>query len=78
MTIGVTTSPSWITTIKEYIEHGSIPMDPSEATLMKKRVSGYTIIGGTLFKRGLSTPLLICLEKEEVDYALLEVHRKIV
>lgn len=33
---------------------------------------------GILYKMGLSTPFLRCLEKAEADYALLEIHEGIV
>lgn len=63
MTIGITTYPSWISSIKEYIENINLPQDPSKVTLVKKRENKYTIAGGTQYKRGLSTPLLRCLGK---------------
>lgn len=72
MTIGITTSPSWITPIKEYIEHSNLPSDPSEATLAKKRANKYTIVRGTLYKICISTHLIRCLRKEEASYALIE------
>lgn len=39
--------------------------------------SEYNIIRGILYKRGLSTPLLKCLGKEEVAYTHLHVHEGI-
>lgn len=36
------------------------------------------MVGGTLYKRGLSTPLLRYLWKAEDDYTLLKVHEGIV
>ena len=69
------TSPSYITPIKDFIEHGSLPPDPSEVVLIKKRSSGYTIVGGTPYNKGLSTPLLRYLEKAENNYAFLKVHK---
>lgn len=74
VTIGVRTLPSWITLIKEYIEHGNIPPNSSEETFVNMSNSGYTIIGGNLYKIGLSTLMLRCLEKDEGSYALIEVH----
>lgn len=78
MKIGGTTSPSWITLIKKCIEQKNLPLDPSEATLVKKRTNGYTIIYGPLQKRGLSTSILECLENTEANYYLIEVRKGIV
>lgn len=45
---------------------------------MRRRVGEYTIVEETLYKMGLSTPLLWCLRKTEANYALLEVHEGII
>lgn len=78
MIIDVPTSPSWITLIKEYIEHKNLPTYLYKATLVKKMTNRYTIIRGTLYKRGLYIPLLRCLEKAEASYTLLEIHECII
>lgn len=78
MNIYEPTSLSWITLIKKYIEHENLPPDPSKATLVKKGASEYTIVQGTMYKRGLFTPLLRCLNKIVANYAFLKVHEGIV
>lgn len=35
----------------------------------------YTLIGGTLYKRGYTLPLLKCLSKPEGEYILREIHK---
>lgn len=42
---------------------------------MKKTEKEYVIVWGTLYKRGLSIPILRFLGKEKAYYALLEVHK---
>lgn len=54
-----------------------MPLDRVEAMLMKKRASRCTELGGILYKRVIYIPLLRCLEREETEYALLEVHEEI-
>ncbi|XP_019418532.1 PREDICTED: uncharacterized protein LOC109329311 [Lupinus angustifolius] len=39
--------------------------------------SMYTLIGGTLYRRGFTAPLLKCLGPERADYVLREVHEGI-
>lgn len=56
MNVGVPTFTSWITPIKNYIEQGNLPLDHADALLVKKRASGYIVVRGILYKRGLSTP----------------------
>lgn len=75
MKIGGSTSPSCINPIKEFIEHGTLPPNPSEVVLIKKRSSGYTIVRGTPYNKGLSIPLLRYLEKAENNYAFLKVQK---
>ena len=51
-----------------------LPNDPVEAKRQAKEASCYTIIGGQLYKRSLSQPLLKCLTLDQVNSVLEEVH----
>jgi hypothetical protein len=66
-----------MTPIKEYIEEGKLPDDPTEVKTIKRRACKHTIIEGMLFKRRLTTPLLKCLDLDKVAYTLEEVHEGI-
>lgn len=61
--------------IVRYIEKGKLPSNPSEVSLDKRRVNSYYLIEGILHQKGLSIPLLKCLEIEEVVHTLIEVHK---
>ncbi|KAG5066433.1 hypothetical protein GYH30_009943 [Glycine max] len=39
-----------------------------------RKVAQYVIIAGELYRRGFSSPLLKCLNKEQADYVLKELH----
>lgn len=68
---------SWIILIIKYIEEGVEPGDSKEATLTRRWASSYSIIEEKLFRRGFSRPLLKCLEGEEAEYVLSDIHEGI-
>jgi hypothetical protein len=70
-------SSSWMTPITNYLEEGTLPSDPVEARKLKVRSARFTLIQGTLYKRGFSLPYLRCLDKTEADYVMREVHEGI-
>ena len=59
--------------IIQYLMNGVLPHDPIEVKRMAKKKSYYTIVGGQLYKRGLSQPLLKCLSPDWVIPILEEV-----
>lgn len=66
----------FVSDIKFYFLNETV--DLSKVTMVKRKSSEYTIVGGYLYKRGISSPLLKCLRKEEAAYILLEVHKGII
>ena len=44
------------------------------ARKVKKKAARFTILNGTLYKRGFSIPYLKCIDEEEVKYILKEIH----
>jgi ribonuclease HI len=70
-------SSSWMIPITNYLEEGTLPSDPVEARKLKVRLARFTLIQGTLYKRGFSLPYLRCLDKTEADYVMREVHEGI-
>ena len=73
----VTSVPSWMDSIWDYLVDGTLPDDPNEASKLRTRSSRFTIHRGTLYKRGFSTPILKCVGEEEANYILREVHEGI-
>jgi len=78
MTLNGTPTPeSWMTSIKAFLADGVLPIDAVEAQRIKKSSSRYTLIDGHLFRFGFSRPLLTCIEKEESNRIMSELHKGI-
>ena len=65
---------SWMDPIWDYLVEGTLPSDLNEASKLRARSARFTIPQGTLYKRGISTPILKCLGNEDANYILREVH----
>jgi len=57
-----------------YITSGKLPTDSYERTKLKGRACSFTVLEGTLYKRGFITPLIKCLGPNEAQEALTETH----
>ena len=68
---------SWMDLIWDYINDGTLPDDPKEATKTRVRSSRFTNHKGSLYKRGFFTPFLKCIAREDTEYVLREVHEGI-
>ena len=73
----VMSEPSWMDPIWDYLVDGTLPSNPKEASKLKARSARFTVHRGTLYKRGFSTPILMCVGKEDTNYILREVHEGI-
>ena len=73
----VTSEPSWMDPIWDYLVYGKLLSDPKEASKLRARSVRFTVHRGTLYKRGFSTPILKCVGKEDANYILREVHEGI-
>lgn len=72
--IGVDARASWIDPNISYIRYGSLPMDKKQARKLKCQVARYTLLDGMLYRRGFTLPLLQCLDDEEANYMVQEIH----
>nr|KYP47653.1 Transposon Ty3-G Gag-Pol polyprotein [Cajanus cajan] len=68
---------TWITEIMDYLEHGTLPSHPTAAKKLRTQAARYVVIGGDLYRRGFSAPLLKCVEAEQANYILREMHEGI-
>ncbi|XP_015947314.1 uncharacterized protein LOC107472290 [Arachis duranensis] len=75
-----------ISTIKEtdwrndfihYLQTGNIPEGVESDKKFRRQASSFTILNGTLYRRGYTRPLLKCLNKSKADIALAEAHEGI-
>ncbi|RDX64449.1 Gypsy retrotransposon integrase-like protein 1, partial [Mucuna pruriens] len=58
----------------EYLKDEQLPSHLTEAKKLVRDVAKYIIVGEQLYRRGFSFPLLRCLEGEESQYVVKEVH----
>ena len=73
----VMTAPSWMDPIWDYLLNGILPSDPKEKSKLRARSARFSILQGTLYKRGFFAPFLKCIGEEDSNYVLREVHEGI-
>ena len=66
-----------MTLIIQYVRDNILLEDKTKARLLKLKVARYIIYDEKLYKRGFSTPLLKCVDLEERNYILWEIHEGI-
>ena len=66
-----------MTPIIRYLKEGWLPEDKMEARKIQIRVTHFVIIDDVLYRGGYSLPYLRCVNSEEVDYVLCEIHKGI-
>ena len=70
----IDTRPTWMTSIIEYLTTGKFLDEGKNARRILYQAPRYTIVDGTLYRRGHSLPLLQCVLPEEATTILQEVH----
>ncbi|XP_059458325.1 uncharacterized protein LOC132187920 [Corylus avellana] len=65
------TIPDW------QLEKGVLHSDRKLTTRLRIRAARFTMVNGTLYKRGFMLPLLKCVSREEGNYILREIHEGI-
>jgi hypothetical protein len=63
----------WRNSIIQYLQHGE-ELEGKEEAKLKKMAAYYTIIGDRLYKRGFSSPMLLCVGEAESRHILDEIH----
>jgi hypothetical protein len=69
--------PLWANELIGYLQDGDLPIDKKAAVKLKIKAAQFTLINGTLYKRGFMLPLLKCVSQEEGDYILREIHESV-
>lgn len=65
--------PTWIDHIKPFLR-GEGLSEQADLRKMRCKAAGYVLRSDVLYKRGFSLSLLSCLDLEEANYALREIH----
>ena len=68
---------SWMDPIIIYIKSGNLLFDPIEARKVRIRSSKFTILNDELYMKGFSQPYLKCLDLEDAEYVLKEIHEEV-
>ncbi|XP_074360235.1 uncharacterized protein LOC141700333 [Apium graveolens] len=68
---------TWMTPILAYIHKGALPEDKFKARRFCYQAARYVVYDEVLYKRGFNQPLLRCVDEEEGNYILREVHEGI-
>jgi hypothetical protein len=61
----------------DYLENGTLPSEKKSTVQLKTKARRFTMVNGTLYKRGFALPLLKCVSPEEGNYILREIHEGI-
>ena len=67
----------WMTPIVRYLKEGQLREDRNEEQMVQNKAARFIIIEDTLYRRGHSFPYLRCVNKEEANYVLREIHEGI-
>ncbi|XP_017245311.1 uncharacterized protein LOC108216961 [Daucus carota subsp. sativus] len=66
-----------MTPILQFLKEGTLPEDKNEARCLKCRAACYVIYDNALYRRGFNSPLLECIDGEECNYIMREIHERI-
>jgi hypothetical protein len=71
-----TTPNSWYENIRFYLLHGSAPhnIDPKNRRALRLKSASFQLINDILFRKNFDGVFLRCLEKEESEKVLVELH----
>ena len=67
-------SMSWTQTIKDYLTNDVQPVNNNEAKIFRMKASMYVLINNVLFKKLATCLLQRCLEMEEAQQVLVDIH----
>ncbi|XP_076905911.1 uncharacterized protein LOC143561821 [Bidens hawaiensis] len=68
---------SWMTPIKAYLSSGALPAGKAEARKIKNKALNYQLTDGNLYRRSFLGPLLRCVDAEDANYLIQEIHEGI-
>ncbi|XP_076940930.1 uncharacterized protein LOC143610291 [Bidens hawaiensis] len=72
-----TGTTSWMEPIRTYLSSGILPEDKTEARKVRHKALCYQVHDGTLFRKSFLGPLLRCVDAEDANYVIREIHEGI-
>ncbi|XP_076903048.1 uncharacterized protein LOC143557999 [Bidens hawaiensis] len=68
---------SWMKPIKAYLSSGALPAGKAEARKIKHKALNYQMTNGILYRRSFLGSLLRCVDAEDANYLIREIHEGI-
>ena len=68
---------NWTTLVVSYLKDDTLPNDKKVARKLKVQAARFVLTKDVLYKKDFSQPYLRCLNSEEADYVIREVHEGI-
>ncbi|XP_027338066.1 uncharacterized protein LOC113852005 [Abrus precatorius] len=68
---------NWMTPIIQYLTNGSLLNNSDSAKKIRMHAAKYLLLGKDLYKRGISTPMLKCLDDNQANYVMRKIHEGI-
>jgi len=65
---------SWMAPIIQFLKFNALSSDKAEAKNLKYKSARYIMQGDSLYKRGFSTPLMKCVDADDAQYVMKEIH----
>ncbi|XP_035830964.1 uncharacterized protein LOC118480297 [Helianthus annuus] len=72
-----TGTTSWMTPIIMYLQSGILPENKAEAQKIQYKSEHYQMADGILYRKSLLGPLLRCVDADDANYLIREVHEGI-
>ncbi|XP_022018984.1 uncharacterized protein LOC110919012 [Helianthus annuus] len=72
-----TGQPSWMTPIIQYLQEGVLPENKAEARKIQNKALQYEMNGGILYRKSFLGPLLRCVDPQDANYLIREIHEGI-
>ncbi|XP_076934401.1 uncharacterized protein LOC143600661 [Bidens hawaiensis] len=67
-------APNWMTPIINYLLSGTLPDKKAEAQKIRYKALNYTLQNGILYRRSYLGLLLRCVDAQDANYLLREIH----
>ncbi|XP_027362525.1 uncharacterized protein LOC113870124 [Abrus precatorius] len=68
---------NWMTSIIQYLTNSTLPKNPVSEKKIMIHTAKYLLLGKDLYRRGILTPMLKCLDDDQASYVMREIHEGI-
>ena len=76
--LSISSRPSWMDPILNYLKNNKLPEDTKEAKMIKRKAPRYWVSKeGLLYRRSFTGPYLLCVHPDKVKDFLFEIHEGI-